>query len=125
LVLCEKGVYSVAEVHYVGVNGAMDGPGHAAGGFAILSPLPPMMWGPDTVFKLSLRRVKLPDNDELNAALHKEHAKLPARLEMLRNIGSVVKLDAGRKLQECTLEVSLKHMHDSCLRDAGTAHCQG
>lgn len=106
LVLCEKQSYTVAEVHCVGVSSVHHSSAQAAGGFAVLSPLPEVMWSPESLFKLSLRRITLPSTEVLTAALKKEHSKFPSRLEMLRNnVGKSVKLDAGRKLPECTLEV--------------------
>ena len=104
--LCEKQNYTVAEVHCVGVSRVHETSTQAAGGFAILSPMPAVMWSPDTLFKLSLRRISLPSPEALTAALQKEQAKLPRRLEVLRkDPGKVVQLDAGRKLGELTLEV--------------------
>lgn len=108
LALCEKQTYTVAEVHCVGVSGVRGSETQAAGGFALLAPLPAVLWCPDTLYKVSLRRLSLPTPEALTAALKKEHAKLPSRLEMLRNtVGKTVKLDAGRKLPEYTLEVPL------------------
>lgn len=107
LVLCEKQSYTVAEVHCVGVVGVrVDAETQAAGGFAVLAPLPAVMWSADSLFRVSLRRVTVPTPEALTAALQKEHSKLPSRLEMLRNTaGKSVRLDAGRKLPEYTLEV--------------------
>lgn len=90
----------------MGVSRVHESSVQAAGGFAILSPMPAVMWSPDTLFKLSLRRISLPSPEALTAALHKEQAKLPRRLEVLRkDPGKAVQLDAGRKLGELTLEV--------------------
>jgi hypothetical protein len=107
VILCEKQNFTVAEVQCVGVSGEHHGSTHAAGGFAILTPLPPVMWSADAFFKVSLRRISLASAEELTVALKKETSKLPSRMELLRKdvIPKVVKLDAGRKLPEYTLEV--------------------
>ena len=56
----------------------MTAAGPAAGGFALLHPLPEAMWGPDAVFKLSLRRVTVPTEAEAAAA---QEEQAPARHE--------------------------------------------
>lgn len=108
LVLCEKQNYAVAEVHCVGLSSVHHSNTQGAGGFAVLAPLPEVMWSPDTLFKLSLRRISLPSAEVLTAALKKELSKFPSSLEVLRKpFGKQVRLDAGRKLTEHTLEVLL------------------
>ena len=107
VVACASKTHPVARVHCVAVSRLMTAAGPAAGGFALLHPLPEAMWGPDAVFKLSLRRVTVPTEAEAAAALEKEASKLPARLAMVTKAlaGGVLELDAGRKVPECSLEV--------------------
>ena len=106
-VLCDSKTHAVARVRCVGVNRAMSGPGSAAGGFAILTPLPEATWGAAATVKLPLRRLSVPSDAELAAALDRELAKLPARLSVVSKAASlaVVQIDAGRKLPEMTIEV--------------------
>jgi hypothetical protein len=107
-VLCDTKTHSVAEVVCVGVNRILTGTGSAAGGFSILKPLPEVMWGSDARLKLPLRRVSLPEEGQWEAHLSKECAKLPHRLECAR-LHKSVRLDAGRKFPECSLEVCADH----------------
>lgn len=106
IVLCESKQYPVARVICVGVNRILSCRGPAAGGFAVLNPLPEVMWGLDSMFKLPLRKVSLPTAEAEEVALQKEVAKLPQRLELAtKHIPKRLLLDSGRKMQECTLEV--------------------
>lgn len=104
---CDSKTHAVARVKCVGANRILTGPGPAAGGFAVLEPLPEAMWGTSATFKLSLRRLSVLAATELEAVLEKESAKLPAKLVMMtKALGSgVLEIDAGRKLPECSLEV--------------------
>eukprot|EP00892_Ulva_mutabilis_P012666 jgi/Ulvmu1/9772/UM056_0012.1 len=106
VVLCESKQYPIARVICVGVNRILSGRGTAAGGFAVLKPLPEVMWGSESVFKLPLRKVALPESEENEeTALLKEQSKLPHRLEMAtKHMPKRLFLDSGRKLQECSLE---------------------
>lgn len=97
----------------------MTAPGPAAGGFALLTPLPEATWGAAATLKLPLRRLGVPSEGELAAAMERELAKLPARLEVVTKAlgAAVVQIDAGRKLPEMTLEVCgmTKKLHVSHL----------
>jgi hypothetical protein len=117
LVTCESKTHPVGYVRCVGVNRANADPGPAAGGFAVLKPLPEAMWGMSTTLKLSLRRLSVPSQAELEAVLEKEEAKLPAKLVMATKAmeRKVIEIDAGRKLQECMLEVRLDSLQHAAL----------
>lgn len=106
-VLCDCKTHAVGRVQCVGVNRLMTSEGPAAGGFAILTPLPVAMWGTRAAFKLSLRKLSIPSEAELEAAVGKEESKLPAKLSMVTKgmDRKVIDIDAGRRLAECTLEV--------------------
>jgi hypothetical protein len=65
------------------------------------------MWGPSAVAKLSFRRISIPSDAELAAALEREHAKMPASLFVVQKgmDRNVLHIDAGHKLQEMSFEV--------------------
>lgn len=123
IVMCESKQFPIARVMCVGVNRILLGRGPAAGGFAVLNPLPEVMWGPDTVFKLPLRKVALPTPEDEKAALQKEESKLPQRLEMAtKHLPKRLLLDSGRKMQECTLEVCMRPSWELCSTEQRPLH---
>lgn len=107
VVVCESKQYPIAKVICVGVSRILNGRGAAAGGFAVLRPLPEVMWGSESVFKLPLRKVAGPaSGEEQESLLRREEAKLPQRLEMAtKHMPKRLCLDSGRRMQECVLEV--------------------
>jgi hypothetical protein len=106
VVLCEHKTHSLARVICVAAPQVMTAAGPAAGGFAICAPLPATMWGPDLAVRISLRRVSVPTEAEEAAAMAKEAAKLPAKIQMLTKSlqQASFNIDAGRKFPSSTLE---------------------